>query len=494
MGLELAQTGIAGLDDVLRGGFPRGRTYLVIGHPGSGKTTLGMQFLLDGVAKGEKVLLLSLSETRDELEGVADSHGWDLDGISIYDLNAAEQALGLDGAQTMFDPSDVEFRETSAAILTEIERVKPRRVVFDSLSELSLLAVDPLSFRREMLRLKRFLQDCGITALLSSDSTNPDADRQLESLAHGVVLLEAIAPAYGPERRRVLVRKLRGIAFRGGYHDYRIAKGGMRVFPRLVASEHFGSPTPGSIQSGIPALDTLVGGGIARGSSTLIMGPAGCGKSSLLSRFAYSVLSGGEAVSINLFDESIDTFLLRARSLGHPLEDFQESGRLILRAIDPASCSPGELIHLIRDDAEHRHARFVGIDSLNGYVYAMPEEGFLSLHIHELLAYLNHLGVTTFLVLAQHGVVGSVSANSADITYTADSVIVFRFFEALGGIRRAISVLKKRHGPHEETIREYSLKTGRLEVGEPLTEFQGVLTGVPTFVGDSKNLSAKDAR
>jgi circadian clock protein KaiC len=494
MGLKLAETGIAGLDDVLRGGFPRGRTYLVIGHPGSGKTTLGLQFLLDGVARGEKTLLISLSETQDELDGVAESHEWDLRGIEIYDLNAAEQALGLDGDQTMFDPSDVEFRQTSAAILSEIDRVKPSRVVFDSLSELSLLAVDPLSFRREMLRLKRFFQDRGITALLSSDNTNPDADRQLESLAHGVVILEALAPAYGAERRRLRVRKLRGVSFRGGFHDYRIVKGGIRVFPRLIASEHEGATTKGAIRSGIEALDALVGGGIARGSSTLIMGPAGCGKSSLLSRFAYSVLRGGEAVSINLFDESIATFLLRSRALGHPLEEFLESGLLLLRAIDPASCSPGELIHLIRDDVEQRQAQFVCIDSLNGYVYAMPDEGFLSLHIHELLAYLNHLGVTSFLVLAQHGVVGSVSTNSADITYTADSVIVFRFFEAKGGIRRAISMLKKRHGLHEETIREYSLRNGRIEVGQPLTEFQGVLTGVPTFVGESTNLSAKASR
>ena len=494
MTLELAETGIAGLDDVLRGGFPRGRTYLVIGHPGSGKTTLGMQFLLDGAAKGERTLLLSLSETKDELVGVAESHEWDIDPIEIYDLNAAEQALGLDGSQTMFDPSDVEFRQTSAAILSEIDRVKPSRVVFDSLSELSLLAVDPLSFRREMLRLKRFFQDRGITALLSSDNTNPDADRQLESLAHGVVILEALAPAYGAERRRLRVRKLRGVSFRGGFHDYRIAKGGIRVFPRLIASEHERATTNGAIRSGIPALDALVGGGIVRGSSTLIMGPAGCGKSSLLSRFAHSVLAGGEAVSINLFDESIATFLLRARALGHPLEAFLESGLLVLRAIDPASCSPGELIHVIREDVEQRQARFVCIDSLNGYVYAMPDEGFLSLHIHELLAYLNHLGVTSFLVLAQHGVVGSVSSNSADITYTADSVIVFRFFEAKGGIRRAISMLKKRHGLHEETIREYSLKNGRIEVGEPLTEFQGVLTGVPTFVGEATNLEAKAPR
>jgi circadian clock protein KaiC len=391
----------------------------------------------------------------------------------------------------MFDPSDVEFKQTSSAILAEIDRVKPSRVVFDSLSELSLLAVDPLSFRREMLRLKRFFQDRGITALLASDNTNPDADRQLESLAHGVVILEALAPAYGPERRRLRVRKLRGIAFRGGFHDYRIVRGGLSVFPRLVASEHETQPTQGQIHTGIRALDDLVGGGIARGSSTLIMGPAGCGKSTLLSRFAHSVLSAGEAVSLNLFDESIATFLLRSRALGCPLEEFLENGLLVLRAIDPASCSPGELIHLIRGDVEERNARFVGIDSLNGYVYAMPEEGFLSLHIHELLAYLNHLGVTSFLVLAQHGVVSSVSANSADITYTADSVIVFRFFEANGGIRRAISMLKKRHGAHEETIREYSLKNGRIEVGQPLADFHGVLTGVPTFIGDAKSLSSK---
>ena len=265
------------------------------------------------------------------------------------------------------------------------------------------------------------------------------------------------------------------------------------MFPRLVASEHAQVPSGGSIKTGIASLDELVGGGVARGSSTLVMGPAGCGKSTLLSRFAQSVLGSGESVSLNLFDESIATFLLRSRALGHPLEEFVENGRLILRSIDPASCSPGELIHLIREDVEQRGATFVGIDSLNGYVYAMPEEGYLSLHIHELLAYLGHLGVTTFLILAQHGVVGSVSANSADITYTADSVIVFRFFEANGGIRRAISMLKKRHGRHEETIREYSLRNGRIDVGQPLTEFHGVLTGVPTFVGESTSLAAKPA-
>jgi circadian clock protein KaiC len=346
-----------------------------------------------------------------------------------------------------------------------------------------------------MLRLKRILQDRGITALLASDSTNPDADRQLESLAHGVILLEALAPAYGSERRRILVRKLRGISFRGGYHDCRIVKGGIALFPRLVAAEHLGSQNGGSIRSGIQALDKLVGGGIARGSSTLIMGPAGCGKSTLLSRFAHSVLAGGECASINLFDESIATFLLRARMLGHPLEEFIENGRLVLRTIDPGSNTPGELTHLIRGDVEERQVRFVGIDSLNGYVYAMPEEGFLSLHIHELLAYLAHLDVTTFLVLAQHGLVGSMASNAdTDITYTADSVIVFRFFEVNGGVRRAISMLKKRHGPHEDTIREYSLKNGRIEVGEPLAEFQGVLTGLPSFVGASRTFAPKDAR
>jgi circadian clock protein KaiC len=491
MQLELAQTGVTGLDDVLRGGFPRGRTYLVIGHPGTGKTTLGMQFLLDGVKKGEKTLLLSLSETRSELEGVAESHGWDLRGISIYDLNSAEQALGLDGAQTMFDPSDVEFRQTSSAILNEIERVKPQRLVFDSLSELSLLAVDPLSFRREMLRLKRFFQDRGITALLSSDSTNFDADRQLESLAHGVIIFEALAPEYGAERRRMRVRKLRGVSFRGGFHDYRIARGGILLFPRLIAAEHIQAPFKGIIQSGIPELDALTGGGIVRGSSTLVMGPAGSGKSTIVSQYARSLLKAGEQVSINLFDESRATFLLRARSLGNPLDEYVENGHLTLRSIDPAECSPGELIQMIRNDVEERGVSFVAIDSLNGYVYAMPEEKFLTLHIHELISYLAHRGVTTFLVLAQHGLVGSMATNSADITYTADSVILFRFFEAKGGIRRAISMLKKRHGRHEETIREYSLRNGRIEVGEPLTEFQGVLTGVPAFVGDSGTLATK---
>jgi circadian clock protein KaiC len=492
MARDTAQTGIAGLDDVLRGGLPTGRTYLVIGYPGSGKTTLGLQFLLNGVANGEPGLLLSLSETRDELDGVAQSHGWSLDGISTYDLNAAEHSLGLDGEQTMFDPSDVEFRATSAGILAEIDRVRPRRVLFDSVSELSLLTADPLAFRRELLRLKRFLQERGITAILSSDSANPDADRQLESLAHGVVILEALAPEYGAERRRLLVRKLRGVAFRGGFHDYRIVKGGLEVYPRLVAAEHVQQQTGGTIASGIPELDALTGGGIARGSSTLVMGPAGSGKSTILSQYARSVLAAGEKVSINLFDESKATFLLRSRSLGNSLEEFVESGALILRSIDPAECSPGELIQMIRRDVDDHDVRLVGVDSLNGYVYAMPEEGFLTVHIHELISYLGHLGVSTFLVLAQHGLVGQVSSSSADITYTADSVIVFRFFEAKGEIRRAISMLKKRHGRHEETIREYSLRNGKIEVGPPLSAFQGVLSGIPTFVGDAEKLVPKD--
>jgi circadian clock protein KaiC len=495
MSSDIAPTGIAGLDDVLRGGFPVDRTYLVIGHPGSGKTTLGMQFLLEGVRRGEKGLLFCLSETKEELQSVADAHGWSLENIAIYDLNAAERALGLDGGQTMFNPSDVEFKETSAAIFAEIERVKPQRLVFDSLSELALLAEDPLLFRRELLRLKRLFQERNITALLSSDSTNPDADRQIESLAHGVVILETLAPAYGGERRRLRVRKLRGVAFRGGFHDYRIVHGGTVVYPRLIAAEHEQHTFDGAIRTGLPALDDLTGGGIARGSSTLVMGPAGCGKSSLVTRFAQAVLSAGESVSMNLFDESKATFLHRARSLGMPLDEFVRSGKLILRSIDPAEVSPGELTQLIREDVAQRNVQLVSIDSLNGYIYAMPEEGFLTLHIHELISYLGHLGVTTFLVLAQHGLFAPTSGgNDTDLSYTADTVIVFRFFEARGGIRRAISMLKKRHGQHEETIREYALRPSGIEVGQPLSAFHGVLTGVPTFDGDANKLGAGRAR
>jgi circadian clock protein KaiC len=475
-------TGIAGMDDVLQGGWPQGRMYLIEGFPGTGKTTVGLQFLLEGAARGEPVLYISLSESKGEIEHVVRSHGWALDGVSLFELDAARKALGLEDQQTMFDPSDVEFRETNRLIVEEVERVAPTRVVFDSLSELALLARDPLAFRREVLMLKRVFADNSATVLLLSDATSPEeCDRQLHSLAHGVLKLEALAPDYGADRRRLLVVKLRGTKFRAGYHDYRIDTGGVQVYPRLVASEHHQHYPKTPLVSDIPALDSLLGGGLARGSSTLLMGPAGSGKSSLLAQFAFAALSRGEAAVICLFDEGKESFLLRSAALGLPLDEYVTNGKLVLRQIDPAEMTPGEFVHLIRAAVEGHGAQFVGIDSLNGYIYAMPEERFLTLHVHELLAYLNQRGVATLMLLTQHGLLGAVST-PADVTYVADALILLRFFEDHGRLNRAISVLKKRHSAHENTIRRLAFEGSRITVGDSLDHLKGVLSGLPTFV------------
>lgn len=475
-------SGIEGLDDILHGGWPAERMYLVIGQPGTGKTTLGLQFLLDGCRRGESVLYISLSETWDEVVHVARSHGWDLTGVAAYELTAAEKALGLADQQTMFDPSEVEFRETTRSILERIQSLRPRRVVFDSLSELALLAREPLAFRREILLLKRALIDHGATVLFLSDSTTPEADLQLQSLAHGVVVLEELAPEYGPERRRLRVRKLRGTKFRGGYHDFRIETGGVHVFPRLVASEH-GEPISGEpLRSGLEALDALTGGGLRPGSSTLILGPAGSGKSSIASQYALGALRAGDRAAIFSFDESTDMLLRRTSGVGQPLAEHLASGALLVRQVDPAEMTPGEFVHAVRQAVEQHGAHYVSIDSLNGYIYAMPQERFLHLHVHELLSYLSQKGVVTTLLLAQHGVVGTMNT-PVDVTYVADAVMVLRVFEARGRMRRAVSMLKKRDGMHESTIRELEIRPGALHIGEALDDFQGVFTGVPSISG-----------
>lgn len=481
---SILSTGIPGLDDVLHGGWPRERMFLVLGHPGTGKTTLGLQFLLEGRAQGETTLYISLSETEDEVRGVAQSHGWNFDGIHIYDLTAAERVLGLQEEQTMFDPSEVEFRQTSQSILAQVEQLRPTRIVFDSLSELALLARDTLGLRRELLMLKQAFMKWGATVLLLSDTTVPDADRQLQSLAHGVLIMEELTPEYGGDRHRLRVQKLRGTRFRGGYHDYIIDTGGLTVYPRLVAAEHWRGFPSEPLCSGLAELDALTGGGLARGSSTLLMGPAGCGKSSLLALYAAAALGQGEKAAVFLFEEGIASFLGRARNIGLPLDEYVESGALKLRQIDPAELSPGQFVHEVRDAVENTGVRYVGIDSLNGYVYAMPQERFLTLHVHELLSYLNQQGVTTVLVLAQHGLVGSMST-PADVTYVADAVLLLRFFEAAGQVRRAISMIKKRGGHHEELIRSFEIQRNGIEVGGPLEDFHGIFTGVPVLAPPS---------
>lgn len=476
----MVSSGIAGLDDILHGGWPAERLFLIIGQPGTGKTTLGLQFLREGVLAGEPVLYVSLSETLTEVEQVTRAHGWSLDGIATYELNAAEEALGLADQQTMFDPTEIEFRQTSQSILEQIQRMRPKRVVFDSLAELALLAREPLAFRREVLMLKRALMDVGATALFLSDSTTAVADLQLQSLAHGVLALEELSPEYGGSRRRLRVPKLRGTTFRGGYHDYCIRTGGLEVFPRLVASEHVADYDREPIQSGIPQLDALTGGGLLPGSSTLMLGPAGSGKSSVAMQHALGALKRGIPVACFLFDEGVEMFLRRSEGIGQPLRPFHEQGLLTLQQVDPADMSPGEFVHCVRRAVEEGGARYIVIDSLNGYVYAMPEERYLHLHVHELLSYLSQKGVATVLVLAQHGLVGPMSA-PAEVTYVADAVIVLRFFEARGRMRRAISMLKKRGGGHESAIRELSIVDGGMVVGEPLHGYQGVFTGVPSL-------------
>lgn len=485
--LPKSATGIAGLDQVLGGGLPAGRLYLVLGDPGTGKTTLGMQFLLEGVKRGERTLYITLSETKEEVQQVASSHGWSLDGVALYELDAAEHVLGLDAEPSMFDTSEVEFRATSRSIVKEIERVEPQRVIFDSLSELALLARDPLAFRRELLMLKQIFIERGATVILLSDRTTAEVDRQLQSLTHGVIRMEELAPEFGGERRRLRVQKMRGSTYRGGYHDYQIATGGLIVYPRLLAVAATSKRSAEPLSSGVPGFDSLLGGGLPRGHSTLLMGPAGSGKSTIIAKFLASALMRGEPAAFLLFDESTESFLTRSERLGIELRTHVQSGLLDIDIINAAELCPGELTQRVLDQVEQRSTSLVAIDSLNGYIHAMPEERFLTMHLHELLSYLNQVGVTTLLSLAQHGVVGSMSS-PADLTYIADAVLLMRFFEALGEIRRAISMVKNRGGGHEHSIRELSIGPTGISIGEPLVEFQGVLTGVPVFTGDPRAL------
>jgi circadian clock protein KaiC len=475
-------TGIAGLDHLLGGGLPPKRVYLIEGDPGSGKTTLGLQFLLDGVAQGEKVLYVTLSETRSELAAVAASHGWSLDGMAIHELAPSDEGFKPDDHYTFFHPSEVELSETTKAVLMEVERTNPSRVVFDSLSEMRLLAREPLRYRRQILSLKQFFIGRNCTVLLLDDRTSQDGDLQLQSLAHGVLTLEQLAPEYGAERRRLRVIKMRGVRFQGGHHDFLIATGGLRVFPRLIAAESRASDSHGALSSGIAKLDALLGGGLDRGTSTLFVGPAGAGKSAIATRVAVAAAERGEHVAMYLFDEGLDTFRRRAAGLGSDVAEHVASGRLVLTQVDPAEMSPGEFADRIRSVVDKDHASVVVIDSLNGYMNAMPEERFLLAQLHELFMFLRQRGVLAISVVAQHGMVGQMQT-PVDLSYLADNVLLLRFFEAAGAVRQAISVLKKRSGPHEKTIRELRLATNGIVVGEPLTEFDGVLTGVPVYKG-----------
>jgi circadian clock protein KaiC len=477
---EQAGTGIEGLDDVLQGGLTPNRMYLAEGVPGSGKTTLSLQFLLEGARRGERVLYVSLSESIEEIESVARSHGWSLEGITMRELLPPERSLEPQEQYTIFHPSEIELTETTRAILADVERVKPARLVLDSLSELRLLTGNAARYRRQILALKQFFTGRRCTVLLLDDLVAGQGDLQVESIAHGVVALEQLLPQYGPDRRRLRIVKMRGKPFRGGYHDYLIRTGGLEVFPRIVAAESRHKSSRAKLSGAIPALDALLGGGIERGTSTLVVGAAGTGKSTLAAQFVAAAAARGERSALFIFDESSSTLLTRTKELGIDLERHVEAGLVVIHQVDPAELSPGQLAHTLRQAVEGDSVSVVVIDSLNGYLNSMPEERFLTIHLHELLMYLGQHGVATILIGAQHGLIGAHMNAPIDASYLADAVILMRYFEARGEVRQAISIVKKRGGQHERTIREFRLGRGGVEIGEPLRSFRGVLSGIPT--------------
>lgn len=483
---DKAKSGVPGLDDVTSGGFTRGCLFLIEGNPGTGKTTMALRFLLEGAALGERNLYVTLSETKSELLSGAASHGWTLDSnIEVFELQPAERMLDADQQQSLLYSSELELGETVKLLLDTVERIQPHRIVVDSLSEIRLLAQSSLRYRRQLLALKHYFARSDTTVLTLDDLTTDVLDKTAHSIAHGVIRLEELTPTYGAERRRMRVMKYRGQAFRGGYHDFVIKTGGIEIFPRLVSKEHLSTRPALVFSSDNIELDKLLGGGIDSGSSTLILGPAGAGKSLIGFQFAQAAIRRGEKAALFAFDEELGLLFRRTKGMGIDLEGFRKDGTLIVEQIDAAELSPGEFAHRVGQCVQNNGVRTVIIDSLNGYQMAMPEEQSLILHMHELLQYLNRLGTATFVTVAQHGLVGDMKT-PVDVTYLADTVILLRFFEAGGRVRRAISVIKKRTGWHEDTIREMNITSRGLVLGDPLDEFHGVLRGVPTNVGKPK--------
>jgi circadian clock protein KaiC len=477
------QTGCPGLNDILGGGLPRGHFFLLEGEPGCGKTTLALQFAVEGIRNGERVLYVTLSESVHELRSVARSHNLNLEGVQFLELKPSEQDLRPEGQYTVFHPAEVVLNDRLQTIVNEVGKLRPDRLVIDALSEVRMLAKDPLRYRRQVISLReRTPSNC--TALLLDDRSSRHSDLELHSIVHGVVQLEKVHREFGKTRRRIEVTKLRGCAFREGYHDYIIHTGGLLVFPRLIAAEHVVDDTgDDTSRSGLPALDSLVGGGLDRGTSTLILGPAGCGKTTIALRWLTATAKRGEVTGAFLFEETVSTLKRRARGLGMDLDPLIDSGHIRIDHFDPAEMSPGEFVEKVRHCVDGENARLIVIDSLNGFLQSMPGEQYLALHLHELLTYLNHKGVVTLMVLAQAGLVGSNVQTPADVSYLADNILVLRYFEAQGEVRQAISMIKKRSGPHEHTIRELRLGPDGIWVGEPLTSFHGVLTGIPALVG-----------
>lgn len=486
--MPLVSTGVDGLDAVLGGGLTHNRLYLVEGAPGAGKTTVAMQFLMAGAVRGESVLYVTLSETTSELDGVARSHGWNLDGIHVREMLPTADSLEPNEQYTMFHPSEVELGETTLRILADVDVLRPTRVVFDSLSELRLLAGNSLRYRRQILALKQFFAGRNCTVLMLDDMTAMEHDLQVQSISHAVIRLEIMHSDYGAVRRRLIVVKFRGQAYRGGFHDYKIEYGGLQVYPRLVAAEHTQPMTQTLMSSGLAQLDTMLGGGLERGTSTLLVGAPGTGKSTMAAQFALTAAERGECAVLFIFDESINTLRTRCAGMDMDLAPHIDAGRIRVRQIDPAELSPGEFVHLIRMAVTEENATVIVIDSLNGYLNAMPDGRFLIVQLHELLTYLGQCGVATLLVGAQHGLIGTNMKSPVDASYLADAVVLLRYYESNGEVHQAISVVKKRSGAHERSIREFTMTDKGLTIGAPLRRFRGILTGVPTPVEEQRGM------
>jgi circadian clock protein KaiC len=475
-------TGIPGLDDVLNGGLPRGHLYLIEGDPGTGKTTVALQFLLEGLRQGEPGLYVTLSESRQELEIVAASHGWSLAELPIYEMAPLQDEIDPEAQYTIFHPSDVELSDTISSVLKQVDSLTPQRVVFDSLSELRMLAREPLRYRRQILALKRYFAGRRCTVLLLDDRTAAGDDLQLQSIAHGVLMMQSLDRDFGIKRRRMEVRKLRGSKFREGFHDYSIETGRVVVYPRLIAAEHKPGFVREYVTSGVKELDALLGGGIHTGTSTLMIGPAGSGKSTVTMQYVMAAAQRGDHTAMFTFDESLATLLERARGLGMDFESHVKSGKIEIQQIDPAELSPGEFVTRVRDAVSQKNAKIIVIDSLNGFLSSMPNEQALTLQLHDLLAYLGQQGIVAIMTLSQYGFVGASMNTPIDVSYLADAVLLFRYYEVRGEVKQAISVVKKRTGGHERTIRELSFNKNGVNVGEALRKFEGVLTGTPRFI------------